>query len=305
MQDASASAEARAKLMLVLLCLIWGVSWPIMKIALEEIPPFTMRMSSSVFGAVTVALVCYATGRSLRIPDAKTWVHVAVASLLNVALFSALTAFAQLATATSRVAILVYTLPIWSMLLAWPVLRERPSRVQAAALALCAVGLAILIYPLTVTGIPFGVIYALGAAACWGAGTVYVKWARINADPMGAACWQIVIAGVVLGLGSLLFEGGPDFSHAHARGLMAMVLNGMFGNGLAYGLWFTIVGRLPALTASLGVLCVPVVGVVASMLLLGDVPTAADVIGFSLIFAASACILFGRIAPAETISQAT
>jgi drug/metabolite transporter (DMT)-like permease len=34
--------------MLVLLCLIWGVSWPVMKIALEEIPPFTMRMSLRV-----------------------------------------------------------------------------------------------------------------------------------------------------------------------------------------------------------------------------------------------------------------
>lgn len=105
-QETAAGAETQARLMLVLLCLIWGVSWPVMKIALEEIPPFTMRMSSSVFGALTVALVCRATGRSLRIPDAKAWIHLVVASLLNVALFSALTAFAQLATATSRVAIL-------------------------------------------------------------------------------------------------------------------------------------------------------------------------------------------------------
>jgi drug/metabolite transporter (DMT)-like permease len=228
-----------------------------------------------------------------------------MASLLNVSVFSVLTAFAQLATATSRVAILVYTLPIWSMLLAWPVLGERPTRIQVAALGLSAAGLAILIYPLTVTGIPFGVLYALGAAACWGAGTVYVKWARINADPMGAACWQIAIAAVVLGFGAFLFEGGPHFAEAHRRGVIAMVLNGMFGNGLAYALWFTIVRRVPALTASLGVLCVPVVGVIASMVVLGDVPTAADVIGFALIFAASSCILFGRIAPAETVSQAS
>jgi drug/metabolite transporter (DMT)-like permease len=291
--------------MLVLLCLIWGISWPVMKIALEEIPPFTMRMSSSFFGAVTVALVCRAAGRSLRIPDIRTFVHVVVASLLNVALFSVLTAFAQLATSTSRVAILVYTLPIWSVLLAWPLLGEGPNRIQVAALGLCVAGLAILIYPLTVLGVPFGVIYALGAAACWGAGTVYVKWARIDADPMGAACWQIAIAAVVLGLGSLLFEGGPQFAEAHRRGLIALVLNGIFGNGLAYGLWFTIVQRVPALTASLGVLCVPVVGVIASMVVLGDVPTTPDVIGFALIFAASACILFGRIAPAETVSQGT
>lgn len=305
MMQTAASAETRAKLLLVLLCLIWGVSWPVMKIALEEIPPFTMRMSSGLLGALTVALICRATGSSLRIPNAKTWFHIVIASLLNVALFSTLTAFAQLATATSRVAVLVYTLPIWSMLMAWPVLGERPTRIQLVALTLCVAGIAILIYPLTVAGIPLGVIYALGAAVLWGAGTVYVKWAQIDADPMGAACWQIAVAAVVLGLGSLLFEGGPHFTGAHPRGVIAMVLNGIFGNGLAYGLWFGIVGRLPALTASLGVLCVPVVGVTASMVVLGDVPTAADVIGFAFIFSASACTLLGRVAPAQTVSQAS
>ena len=47
------------------------------------------------------------------------------------------------------------------------------------------------------------------------------------------------------------------------------------------------------MTASLGVLCVPVVGVVSSMLILGDRPTVTDLIGFALIFAASVCVLLG------------
>jgi drug/metabolite transporter (DMT)-like permease len=69
------------------------------------------------------------------------------------------------------------------------------------------------------------------------------------------------------------------------------------GNGIAYGLWFDIVRRLPAATASLGLLSVPVIGVVASMVLLGEVPTLADIIGFVLIFAASACVLSARPTP--------
>ena len=48
--------------------------------------------------------------------------------------------FAQMETATSRVAILTYTMPIWAVLLAWAVLGERPTRVQAAALARSHVG---------------------------------------------------------------------------------------------------------------------------------------------------------------------
>ena len=47
-------------------------------------------------------------------------------------------------------------------------------------------------------------------------------------------------------------------------------------------LWFRIVGSLPAATASLGSLALPVIGVVGSALLLGERPTTADMIGFAL-----------------------
>ena len=119
-----------------------------MKIGLEQIPPFGMRALSAGCGALTLYLVCLARRRSLRLPTAKAWAHVIVASLLNIVGFSVLSAFAQIATATSRVTIVAYTLPIWSVLLAWPLLGERPTGVQGLALGLCITGLAILIYPL-------------------------------------------------------------------------------------------------------------------------------------------------------------
>jgi drug/metabolite transporter (DMT)-like permease len=76
------------------------------------------------------------------------------------------------------------------------------------------------------------------------------------------------------------------------------VLSGVLGTGIAYGLWFSIVHRLPALTASLGVLGSPVIGVIASVLMLGERPTAPDIVGFALVLAASACALFARSGPA-------
>ena len=80
----------------------------------------------------------------------------------------------------------------------------------------------------------------------------------------------------------------------------------MVGSTLAYLLWFEIVLRLPAMTASLGVLSVPVVGTVASMLLLGEWPTGTDVVGFVLILAAAACVLLApnaRAAETAPIEQ--
>ena len=284
--------------MLVALCIVWGCTWPIMRIALSDVPPFTMRTTSTLVGGIVLFALCLVMRRNLRIPGAKGWAHVFVAAILNVASFSVFSTFAQLSAATSRVAILAYTMPIWAVVLSWIFLHERPTGTQPLAVGLCAGGLAILIYPLTTAGIPLGLLLALATGVSWAAGTVYLKWARIDADPMAIAVWQVAISFFVIGGCMLIFEGGPDFHAAHTEGVIATALSGLLGTGLAYGLWFTIIQRLPAMTASLGVLGSPVIGVIASVLILGERPTLTDIIGFVMILAASACVLFSPHEPA-------
>ena len=301
---ASPQVDIGARVMLVVLGLIWGITWPVMKIALNEIPPLTMRGTAAVLGAVTYYMLCVVMRRSLRIPSLKVWAHVLAGSLLNIVAFSLFSAFAQLAATTSRVAILAYTMPIWAVLLAWWFLGERPNRVQVLALLLCAIGLAILIYPLAANGIPLGILFALAIGVCWAGGTVYLKWAHIDADQMGVGSWQMTIAAVILVAATLLFD-GRHFSGVHLDGYLATAWTGIASNGVAYALWFTIIRRLPAVTASLGVLTSPVVGVIGSFLMLGEVPTVADMIGFALIFVASVCVLLTRQSVVATVSQPT
>ncbi len=292
--------DFNAKLLLILLSVGWGVTWPIMKIALLEIPPLSMRMATAACGAAILFTIATLRRTKLSIPPGRNWAHIVVSSVLNIVGFSLFSAFAQMSATTSRVTILVYTMPIWACLLARVILGERLTITRSIALALCVVGIAVLIYPLTEFGIPSGILLAVGAGASWAAGTVYLKWARIAGDPVGIAAWQLAIGLLVIAACLPIFEGTPHLWPVSWQALFGVVFTGAVGSGLAYLIWFEVVRRLPAMTASLGVLSVPVIGVLASMLILGERPTLADVIGFALIFAASACVLIQRHPAART-----
>jgi len=108
---------------------------------------------------------------------------------------------------------------------------------------------------------------------------------------MAAAVWQLIIGVIVIGAMLPVVEGSLHFGQAHRSAILALIFAGTVGSGLAYFLWFDAVRRLPTMTASLGVLGVPVVGVVSSIWLLGEWPTVADILGFGLMLAASACVL--------------
>ena len=299
-----AAGDIQAKLMLVALCLLWGVTWPAMKIALTEIPPLSMRTLTAAAGALTLLVICLLTRTRLHVPS-KAWGHVAAISCLNIGAFSLLTAYAQVAASTSRVTILIYTMPIWTVLLAWIVLRERPNARQLLAVVLCASGLLVLIVPVAAKGVPLGLLLAIAAGASWGAGTVYVKWAGVDIDSLALAFWQLVIALLVIATSLLIFDGRLDLDRAHAGALIAAAFSGVVGSGIAYAMWFAIVRHLSAATASLGALGIPVVGVLSTVLIVGERPTATDLLGFALIFAASACVLWVPLGAASPERAAT
>jgi drug/metabolite transporter (DMT)-like permease len=290
-EDMRLSEAGKARLLLVLLIIGWGVTWPLMRIALVEIPPLTMRAGNLLVGLVTLVALARARGRRIGMPRRGIWLHVVAAATLNIVVFSVLTPFAQLWAATSRVAIIVYSMPIWASLLAPPVLGERLDAIRIIALLFCATGMAVLALPLMNIGSAGGLLLALGAASSWGAGTVYMKWARLDGDPLAVTIWQLLVAVVALGFCALMLEPSLNLSPVHLPALVAFVLSGLIGSGISNFLWFDTVRRLPAATASLAILGVPVVGVLSSMVLLGERPTAADMTGFAMILAASACVV--------------
>lgn len=285
------SDSAKARAMLVLLGLVWGLNWPAVKVSLSGVSPWTLRTIGLGAAACTVFLLALVRRRSLLIPAGRDRFHVITTGILNIAMFNILLTFAQLGAATSRVAIITYSMPLWATLIARLALGERIDIMRGAGLLLGASGLAILIAPLLHGGLPSGILYALAAALTWATGTVYTKWARIAAEPLAIAAWQLLIGATVALAGLLSFEGIPHLGHLQTPVILALGYHIFFGMALGYILWFEIIVRLPAGVAALGTLLVPVVGVSGAILLLGEHPSISDIAGFALVFGAAICVL--------------
>ncbi len=287
---AKLDAAGVAKILVLLLALAWGLNWIAAAVALREVTPWSLRVVGSGIGAVTLFAAAILTGHKLKIPRGEH-LHVMIAGFFNVAAFQIFAGFAQLSGATSRAIIITYSMPIWTVMLSTLVLGERLTRIRIVAFMLCVVGLTILLWPLFQGGVPVFVFYSLGCALSWCIATVYIKWAKVKIEPLANAAWQLLFGLGFIAAGTLVFEGVPHLWPVTNDTILAVLFVGLFGVGLAHFLWWSIIGRLPAITASLGSLIVPVVGVSASAMYLGERLMLPDIIGFVMIFSAAAIVL--------------
>jgi len=291
-----------ARLLVVLLGGCWGINWVAARIILEALHPWQMRAVGVGLGAATLFAAAALSGAKLSIAR-RNWSKILIAGFFNVAAFGLGSAYAQVYGTTSRAIVIAYSMPIWATLLARLILKERLTPMRVGALTLCAVGLAILIFPLARNGLPFGALIALGCAWSWAAGTIYLKVAKFNAPMVVIAAWQVLIGAAMLVVGMLYFEGLPNLFALPPHVALWLGYNGLIGMGLAYFLWFVVIDRLPTTTASLGSLLVPVIGVIGSSAILGERPDLYNAIGFALIFAAAACVLLQPATPHPEVPE--
>ena len=262
--------QVRGLGLVLLTACAWGFNWPVAKFLLGELPPFTMR-AVCCLGAVAFAfLLAGARGEALRPPRAQ-WGRLLVFSILNYGAFVLLTTFSLLWLTASEAVIVTYTLPIWAVALAWPVLGERLTARRGAAILLGVAGVALLVGIGEVRADPHalpGVACGLGAAVLFGLGTVIAKRRPLAMPPVAGVAWQVLLATLPL----LLLAGfeRPDWGQVTALGWLGCLYAAAIPNTLAYLAWFRALRLLPASTAAIGVLLAPVVGVFSSAALLGE-----------------------------------
>lgn len=282
---------ARQAMLVVLLGLAWGVNWSASRLSLNELTPLTFRAVGFSAGAGILFGLIYLRGLSPAVPRPHWWrlVLVGTLSVLGYNIFSS---FALLTATTSRSAVLSYTMPIWAVLLAWPVLGERLDLRRVIGLTLGGAGLIALGLPLIRSGsFSIGLVFALASGVVWAIGSVTLKRFPIDASPLVISAWQLLFAALAATGFMLAVDGFPRALPTMPSTWIGLAYGILIGQAFATTLWFTILGSMPAGIASIGSLLVPGVGVISAMLVLGEKPTATDWLGLVLIVAASASVL--------------
>jgi drug/metabolite transporter (DMT)-like permease len=277
-------SQAGAVALVMMIGVLWGLNWPAVKFILGSIPPWTFRALAFSLGAVLLAVMAHRAGEHLRVP-ARERMPMIIASLLTVFGFNVFTAFGQLLTETSKAAIIAFTMPMWAALLAVVFLGERFGLNRLAALLLGMAGLATLLAGDARNFIdhPAGFLFMLGAAVSWAAGTVLLKARDWTIAPLARAAWLVGVSAIPAWAGAVLFEQPWTLSLPNASVFAVFAFHVVGPVALCYAAWVSLVSRLPASTAAIGTLLIPVVGVLSSSLLLGDVLTLDKIIALGLI----------------------
>lgn len=280
------------------LALAWGLNWPAVKLALAELAPFTLRAIGLGGGALLLFVLAIVQRRPL-LPPRGSWLIVAAAGVLSVAVFNLATAWAQLNTSTSRAAVLTFIFPIFSVLLAWAWLGERLDRRRGGALAVGMFGVALLAWPVLQAlrhGVDAraikGLVFPLIAAFGWAAGTVLLKRWPVQGDRIAVTAWQLVVGASAGAIGALIV-GEPMPAWPSGTVVGALTFHIVIGTALAYWFWFILAERVSATVSSLTILMVPVVGVLGAMGIVGEQPSLLDWIGFGFVLAGAGLTMLG------------
>ncbi len=258
--------------LLAFTAIAWGLNWPVLKFALAAFHPFTFRAITGIGGVVLLVLLALLRGDRLR-PPAGQLGWLALSGLLNVTSMMGLATLALLWLQASEAVIVAYTMPIWTTLLAWPILGERPSARGLVGLALGFAGVLVLVAGEVFAGGLSGKLpgFALisGTAVMFALGTVITKRHPIAMPPVPMVAWQIGFGMLPLLLAAGVLENG-DVSGAGLWGWISAAYVIVVALCGAYLAWFRALRLLPASVAAVGMLLVPVIGVLSSALVLGE-----------------------------------
>ena len=247
---------------LLALTLIWGSNWLVLKFALQHAHPVVLNVHRTWLAVLVLFAVLIIQRRSL-LPS--SWIAVAVTGLFQTTINIGSTTMALAGGGAGRTSVLVFTMPFWTLLLAWPILHERVKGSQWFAVGFAFIGLVLVVAPWNWQGDIGPKLWAVLSGFGWGAGTVLTKYfqrAR-QFDPLNFLAWQMLVGVLPLTVLPIAIS-FPDtlWSVSYVAQLAYIAV---LSTAVGFMLWIAVLRILPAGTATLNMFAIPVIALLGSM----------------------------------------
>jgi drug/metabolite transporter (DMT)-like permease len=279
--EKSKKVTIRAFIALMVLTIIWGYNWVVMKSALQYAGPFQFAALRTFLGAVVLFALIYFTKRPLGLKEFPTML---VLGLLQTIGFTGLLIWALVEGGAGKTAVLTYTMPFWVMLFAWPMLGEKVQGWQWLAVATAIFGMVLIFDPLHIKADGFSMFLALCSGVSWALSATISKKLHQrspNLDLLNLTAWPMLLGSVPM-LAIAFIVPAPSIQWT-GYFIGAVLFNVILSGALAWLLWLYALQRLPAGVASMASMLAPVIGVIAAWIQLNEVPNTFELIGMLLI----------------------
>jgi drug/metabolite transporter (DMT)-like permease len=190
-------SRMQTMLLILFLVTVWGVNWPLSKIALSYTPPVLFSGMRTLLGGILLLIVAVPRYKRLRLRE--TWAIYLLSALFNVVLYYGLQTVGLKYMPAGLFSAIVFLQPVLVGIFSWIWLGESMYGLKIAGLILgfCGVGI-ISSGGMSAHVSLLGILLALGSALSWALGTVYVKKKSSAVDPIWLVTLQLIVGGVFM-----------------------------------------------------------------------------------------------------------
>jgi drug/metabolite transporter (DMT)-like permease len=265
------------------LALLWGVSFLFSKLALAELPPFTLVLGR--FGIAALALLLAARLSGHRMPRApRAWAGFVALGALNGLIPFGLIAWGQVELTSGLASILNATTPLFTALVAhaWGDERLTPHRIAGVLVGFA--GVCVLIGPGALDHLgthTLAELAILGAAVSYAFAGTYGR--RFRAMPPVVAVAGMMTTAALMALPLALVVDRPWTLHVGARTWGALLGLALLSTALGFVIYFRVLATAGATNVMLVTLLMPIVALLAGALILAEPVTGAALAGMALI----------------------
>jgi drug/metabolite transporter (DMT)-like permease len=250
---------------------MWGFSFLFIKVAVGVFSPVWVVSLRTVVGALALLVILRFRGRSLP-RDRAVWGHLFVLALFSNALPWGAVAWAVQFLPSGLSSVLNALVPVSTLAVAVAIGQETLSSRRIVGLVLATVGTAIAVSgELGAPGKLVAVLVVVLATIFYAAGAVYAKHhVSGRLAPLTVATGQVIAAAIVTLPVAALTSGLPALDAVDPGEYAALGALGLFGTGLAFLVFYSLIERVGATSATMVTYLIPVVGLLAGWAVLGE-----------------------------------